>query len=366
MNLEDTLSELRSLLHDAPDHTGADRLFSLVLGVPAEPFTQIVRPYVDDLIANGPWAGEFIPIPSQHQRALHRTEHTPQLGLVTHLEPGTALTTRQMEVAVTRPEMGNLRSFYQPGRYAFEEGDHSLRDVLRALFDRPPAPLHRIKITDASRDLPILTELFASTLYPRLDTLELNGLTVYDTRFAEALDGVTLPRDTSLSFARVYNRFIPNSLDAADTSALRALSLQTYGRIQHFETQTPLVDAALAVLEEHGALESLSFGYPGLGSDDITALATSPHVATLRRLTMKGDLRDEDLARLVASPHLDGLTHLDLSSANLPDFDRSEVFASARLPALNELTIINPHRNRHEKHTRARLSALSARGVAIT
>ncbi len=366
MNLGGTLSELRSLLHDAPDYRGADRLFTIVLAIPAEPFTQVVRPYVDDLIANGPWAGTFLPIPSQHQHALHRAEPTPQLELVTHLEPGTTLTTRQMEAAVTRPEMANLRSFYQPGRYAYRKDKHSLLDVLRVLFTRGPAPLHRFKLTDAARDLPYLDELIGSPLYPRLDTLILDGLTVYDERLAMILDGVTLPADTTLSFARVYNRYIPRVLANADTSALRTLSLTTHGRIQHFETQTPLVDAALVTLEKHGALESLHFGYPGLGAEDITTLTASPHLSSLRRLSFEGTLRDADLATLVSCPGLDGLTHLDLRRCDLPDFGRSKVLANARLPSLVELSIVERHGKRTAEYVTGHLTELAERGVTIT
>ncbi len=324
----------------------------------------VVLPYVRGLLDRGAWSGSFIGLPSQHQHALLEEGHTPQLELVTHLDPGATLSSRQIELALARPELSNLRSFFQPGRYVYEEG-HSISDTLDALFERPPPSLHRLKLTDSQRALPMLTRLLDAPLWERLDTLTLNGLTVYDDAMATLLTGVTLPPSVTLSFARVYNGQIPPILAAADTSRVRHLGLETYSMNQRWDTQTPMIDAALIVLASHHTLTSLTVGYHGIDAEGVRVLTGSPHVHSLRHLRLDGELDPRGVEVLSQSANLDALTHLDLRSCTL-SLEAIGRLTDARLPALEVLTILAAYRKApSDAQVRRALAPLVARGVTL-
>jgi uncharacterized protein (TIGR02996 family) len=75
--------------------------------------------------------------------------------------------------------------------------------------------------------------------------------------------------------------------------------------------------------------------------DEITWLADSPQLSTLRALTVLG-LDAEDLSRLVASPHLTGLRALRLVSNGLGTAGVRALTQAATLTALEELDLSGP------------------------
>jgi uncharacterized protein (TIGR02996 family) len=63
------------------------------------------------------------------------------------------------------------------------------------------------------------------------------------------------------------------------------------------------------------------------GADAVRAIAASPHLSGLRRLSLEFDIEDDDLRELARSPHLTALEHLSLDYPSAPGL---KILGSAR------------------------------------
>jgi uncharacterized protein (TIGR02996 family) len=122
---------------------------------------------------------------------------------------------------------------------------------------------------------------------------------------------------------------------------------------------------ALARSGALGGLESLNLDSSNLTGEGVAALAASPHLGRLQRLSLVcGRLGNRSIgapgvAALAQAPFLERLTHLDLRDNDLPPGTVSSLLRSGRLGSLSHLDVGGPTRSEEDLLTLAGVRELA-------
>src|SRR5262249_24119335 len=137
------------------------------------------------------------------------------------------------------------------------------------------------------------------------------------------VEGVVLRNATALQLRRLR-----------DNPALAEVASLTWPRLGSTRLEPPVLQELLQASWLSGLRELGLDGAYWLGDKEVTAVARTPTLAGLRWLSLAGtEAGPKGLRAVLASPHLQGLTRLELAAS------LEELAGVDRLPSLRHLTL---------------------------